>query len=83
MGLPPPLHHHHQLLPADPAGKAAARLIIQRFSDKAVPAFYRMLVQQDKDVQAAAASALDTELQVMNPEQDRPIFCGAYVYFSM
>jgi hypothetical protein len=52
-----------QLLPSDPVGKAAARLIIQRFSDKAVPAFYRMLVQQDKAVQAAAAAALDAELQ--------------------
>lgn len=52
-----------QLLPSDPAGRAAARLMIQRFSDKAVPAFYRMLVQQDKAVQAAAATVLDAELQ--------------------
>lgn len=61
-----------QLLPADPAGKAAARLIIQRFGDKAVPAFYRMLVRQDKEVQTAAAAALDAELQClvdnMHPE---------------
>jgi glutathione S-transferase len=52
-----------QLLPADPAGRAAARLIIQRFSDKAVPAFYRILVQQDQSVQAAAAVVMDTELE--------------------
>jgi hypothetical protein len=37
--------------------------MIQRFSDKAVPAFYRMLVQQDQSVQAAAAAVLDAELQ--------------------
>lgn len=52
-----------QLLPADPAGRAAARLIISRFNEKAVPAFYRMLVQQDASVQAAAAAAMDAELQ--------------------
>jgi glutathione S-transferase len=51
------------LLPADPAARAAARLIIARFNDKAVPAFYRMLVQQDASVQAAAAAAMDGELQ--------------------
>jgi hypothetical protein len=35
-----------QLLPADAVGRAAARLLIQRFSDKFVPAFYKLLVLQ-------------------------------------
>jgi len=52
-----------QLLPADPAGKAAARLIIQRFNDKAVPACFGLLAHQDPAMQAAAAASLDVELQ--------------------
>lgn len=51
-----------QLLPADPVGKAAARLIINRFGDKFVPAFYRLLVRQDPTEQSAAAAVLDAEL---------------------
>lgn len=66
-------------MPVDPAGTAAARLIIQRFNDKAVPAFYRMLVRQDKDTQAAAAAALDGELQwlVDNMHPQGPFAMGA------
>lgn len=51
-----------QLLPTDPEGKAAARLIINRFGDKFVPAFYRLLVRQDPTEQSAAAAVLDVEL---------------------
>jgi hypothetical protein len=41
---PPPLLL--QLLPSDAVGRAATRLLIQRFSDKFVPAFYKLLVLQ-------------------------------------
>lgn len=51
-----------QLLPRDPAAKAAARLIIHRFSDKFVPAYYRILVRQSSEDRAAAAAVLDAEL---------------------
>eukprot|EP00882_Tetradesmus_deserticola_P031790 GHRQ01035961.1.p1 GENE.GHRQ01035961.1~~GHRQ01035961.1.p1 ORF type:complete len:201 (+),score=129.02 GHRQ01035961.1:25-603(+) len=50
------------LLPADAVGRAAARLLMQRFSDKFVPAFYKLLVLQDPAGQAAAAAVLESEL---------------------
>eukprot|EP00879_Flechtneria_rotunda_P004713 GHRR01004978.1.p1 GENE.GHRR01004978.1~~GHRR01004978.1.p1 ORF type:complete len:267 (+),score=79.87 GHRR01004978.1:77-877(+) len=50
------------LLPKDAVGRAAARSIIHRFSDKFVPAFYKYLVLQDKPSQQKAADTLDKEL---------------------
>ncbi|KAF6252349.1 glutathione S-transferase [Scenedesmus sp. NREL 46B-D3] len=50
------------LLPPDAVGRAAARLLVQRFSDKFVPAFYKLLVLQDAAGQAAAAAVVEAEL---------------------
>eukprot|EP00878_Enallax_costatus_P013351 GHUV01013958.1.p1 GENE.GHUV01013958.1~~GHUV01013958.1.p1 ORF type:complete len:159 (+),score=60.04 GHUV01013958.1:627-1103(+) len=59
-----------QLLPDKPVGKAAARLIIHRFSDKFVPAFYQILVRQDPTDRAAAAAILDAELTWLVKQMD-------------
>ena len=34
------------LMPADPAGRAAARIVMDRFNSRCMPQFYRMLVRQ-------------------------------------
>eukprot|EP00775_Hariotina_reticulata_P009342 gene9342-9505_t len=51
-----------QLLPSDSVARASARKIIGRFDSRFVPAFYRFLVQQDPEVQAAAAETISEEL---------------------
>ncbi|WIA20862.1 hypothetical protein OEZ85_005211 [Tetradesmus obliquus] len=58
------------LLPADAVGRAAARLLIQRFGDKFVPSFYKLLVMQDAAGQAAAAAVLESELSWMMQHMD-------------
>uniref|UniRef100_A0A383VQ52 GST C-terminal domain-containing protein n=1 Tax=Tetradesmus obliquus TaxID=3088 RepID=A0A383VQ52_TETOB len=58
------------LLPADAVGRAAARLLIQRFGDKFVPSFYKLLVTQDAAGQAAAAAVLESELAWLMQHMD-------------
>lgn len=63
-----------QLLPSDPIGRAAARLLIRRIEDQFVPAFKQIIehLRQTGTEQAASAAKLDTEmtqlLQQYHPE---------------
>lgn len=61
------------LLPAgDHFARAKARLAIDRFSCKAVPEFYKLLLRQDKAEQDAAARALDQQLLWLAKEGVHP-----------
>ncbi|CAL8468830.1 g8371 [Coccomyxa elongata] len=66
------------LLPPHPAVRARARIIIARFSEAFVPAFYRLLLRQDKEGQQQAAQTLDTELRWLEGHFDSlgPYFMG-------
>ncbi|KAK9915028.1 hypothetical protein WJX75_003796 [Coccomyxa subellipsoidea] len=66
------------LLPPHPAVRARARIIIARFSEAFVPAFYRLLLRQDSEGQQQAAQALSTELHWLEAHFDSmgPYFMG-------
>ncbi|KIY95125.1 Glutathione S-transferase omega-1 [Monoraphidium neglectum] len=53
----------NSLLPDDPFEKAQARLLIDRFSSRAVPEFYKLLLRQVAADQEAAATAFSAQLE--------------------
>jgi hypothetical protein len=68
-----------QLVPSDAVGRAAARLLIQRFSDKFVPAFYKLLVLQ---VRRRVNSVLHNECSSANQFVHHAMLLCSYIHFA-
>lgn len=48
----------HRMMPSDPYEKARCKLIIDRYGNNFIPAFYKSLMQQDKGVQVRGTACL-------------------------